>query len=303
MSLHTRALHPLFGVEILDVDLSRPLDDDGFRAIRAALDESSLLLFRGQALDHDAQVAFSQRFGELETVVKANPGGGSYFAWQTNLDRESRETIPPEDRRMIYQKANYFWHTDSSFKRIPALCSLLYGDICPPEGGDTEFACMRAAWRDLSPQRQAQLPTLVAEHSLLHSRSLVDEAALTAEMKAELTWVRHPLARRNPVNGRMSVYVSAHASHIVGWPLEEGRALLNELTAAATTAERIYRHRWREGDLLIWDNRSTVHRATAYDSVRHKRQMRRTTVAGDEAQYRAELQAMGAMTLASISVS
>jgi alpha-ketoglutarate-dependent 2,4-dichlorophenoxyacetate dioxygenase len=144
---------------------------------------------------------------------------------------------------------------------------------------------------------------LQAEHSLIHSRSLVDETALTAEMKAELTWVRQPLARRNPVNGRMSVYVSAHASHIVGWPVEEGRALLNQLTAQATTAERIYRHRWREGDLLIWDNRATLHRATTYDSVRYKRLMRRTTVAGDEAQYRAELQAMGASPLESLAVS
>src|SRR5688500_14020502 len=146
MGLTTRPLHPLFGVEIRDIDLGAPLDDGTFAAIRAAFEAHSLLLFRGQRLDDAAQVACSERLSPLETTVKANPAGGTYFARHSNLDIATGAVIAPEDRRMIYQKANYFWHTDSSFKRVPSLCSLLSARIVPPEGADTEFATMRAAW-------------------------------------------------------------------------------------------------------------------------------------------------------------
>lgn len=281
MALTARPLHPLFGVEIAGVDLDAPLDDATFAAIRAEFEEHSLLLFRGQTLDDDAQVAFSRRFGPLETTVKANPAGGSYFARQSNLDIATGAVIPPEDRRMIYQKANYFWHTDSSFKRVPSLCSLLSARIVPPEGGETEFATMRAAYEALPEATRRRLDGLVALHSLQHSRSLVDPDVLTQDQRDEVPPVPQTLVRVNPVNGRKALYVGAHASHIVGWPQDEGRAFIRGLTDFATQPRFVYRHVWREGDLLVWDNRALLHRATAYDGVRYKRLMQRTTVAGD----------------------
>ncbi len=281
MTLTLRALHPRFGAEVIGVDTGRPVDDATFAEIRAAFEAYSLLVFRDQTLADDTQVAFSRRFGPLETTVKANPAGGSYFARQSNLDIATGAVIPPEDRRMVYQKANYLWHTDSSFKRIPALCSLLSGRIVPPEGGDTEFATMRAAYADLPEAMKRRIDGLVAEHSFAYSRGLIDPNVLTAEQKAETPPVGQALVRTNPVNGRKNLYLGAHASHIVGWAVEEGRALLKALTDFTTQEHFCHAHRWRAGDLVLWDNRCLLHRATAYDTVRYKRLMQRTTVAGD----------------------
>lgn len=276
-----RSLHPLFGVEVAGIDLAAPLAESEFAEIRALFEAHSLLLFRDQRLDDETQVAFSKRFGPLETTVKANPAGGTFFARQSNLDIGTGATIPPDDRRMVYQKANCFWHTDSSFKRVPALCSLLSARIVPPEGGDTEFATMRAAYDALDAATRRKLEGLTAMHSLQHSRSLVDPDVLTQDQRDEVPPVPQPLVRTNPVNGRKAIYVGAHASHIVGWPEAEGRAFLEKLTDFATQPRFVYRHEWRAGDLLVWDNRALLHRATAYDAVRHRRLMQRTTVAGD----------------------
>ena len=281
MALELRRLHPLFGAEIVGVDTAKPISDANFAEIRAAFEEYSLLVLREQSHDDETQVAFSRRFGPLETTVKANPAGGSYFARQSNLDIKTGGVIPPEDKRMVYQKGNYLWHTDSSFKRIPALCSLLSGRVVPPDGGNTEFATMRAAYDALPDATKRKIDGLVAEHSFTYSRGLIDPNVLSGEEKAEAPPVRQALVRTNPVNGRKAIYIGAHASHIVGWPVDDGRALLKELTEFATQRQFCYSHRWREGDLVIWDNRCLLHRATAYDGVRHKRLMQRTTVAGD----------------------
>ena len=279
--LETRKLNPLFGVEILGVDVSRPIADDVFAEIRAALDVHGVLLFRGQDLDDPKQIAFSERFGRLEPTGKANPAVGTVFARQSNLDIETGAVIPPEDRRMRYQKGNYLWHTDSSFKPVPSLCSLLSARIVPPEGGNTEFADTRAGYDALSPEIKAKLEGLVAEHSLVYSRGTVDPTSLTDEMKAELPPVRQAMVRVNPVTGRKSVYVGAHASHVIGWPIEEGRAFIKMLTEHTTQPQFCHSHAWRVGDIIIWDNRSMLHRATAYDTVKYKRLMQRTTVGGD----------------------
>jgi alpha-ketoglutarate-dependent 2,4-dichlorophenoxyacetate dioxygenase len=281
VTITLRKLHPLFGAEIGGVDVGRPLDDTTFAEIRAAFEEYSLLLFRDQDLDDEKQVAFSRRFGPLETTIKANPAGGSHFARQSNLDIETGRVIRPDDRRMIYQRANFFWHTDSSFKPIPSLCSLLSARIVPPEGADTEFATARAAYDELPDETKRKLEGLVAEHSIVYSRGLVDPDAMTEEQKREVPPVRQTLVRVNPVNGRKSLFVGAHASHIVGWPIEEGRAFLRELTEFVTRRKFVYAHRWREGDLLVWDNRCLLHRATPYDATKHRRLMQRTTVAGE----------------------
>jgi len=278
--MELRKLHPLFGVEIIGIDTARPMDRAAFAPIRAAFEEHGLLLFRGQDLDDEKQVRFSELFGPLEKTFSANPAAGSLFARQSNLDIKTGQPIPPDDKRMIYQKANYLWHSDSSFKPIPSLCSLLSARIVPPEGGNTEFADMRAVWDSLPEATQRRLEGLVAEHSIAQSRSHVDPTILTAEQHKEAPPVHQTMIRINPVTGRKSLYIGAHCSHVIGWPLEEGRAFVRELTAAIRP-EFTYSHAWREGDLIVWDNRCMLHRATAYDAVKYKRLMQRTTVAGD----------------------
>jgi alpha-ketoglutarate-dependent 2,4-dichlorophenoxyacetate dioxygenase len=222
-------LHPFFGVEICHVNLAGPMADSTFSAIRAAFEEHALLLFRDQDLDDDTQMAFSRRFGPLETTFSANPAGGTFFARQSNLDIASQEVIPPDDPRMIYQQANWLWHSDSSFKPIPALCSLLLARLVPPEGGDTEFADMRAAYEALPEATKRQLEGLVAEHSIAHSRAQVNPTVLTAAQKAEAPPVKQVMVRVSPVTGRKSLFIGAHCAHVVGWPEEEGRAFVRHL--------------------------------------------------------------------------
>ncbi len=281
MSITIKKLHPFFCAEIRGVDTGAPMDDATFVEIRAALDEHSVLVFHDQSLDDERQVAFSRRFGPLEVAGKANPATGTHFARQSNLDIGTGAVIPAEDRRMVYQKGNYLWHTDSSFKAVPSLCSLLSGRIVPPAGGNTEFADMRAAYDALPGEIKTKLEGLVAEHSLVYSRETVSTEALTAEMKAELPGAWQAMVRENPVTHRKSIYAGAHCSHVVGWPREEGREFIAWLNDFATQSQFCYSHAWRAGDLVIWDNRSVLHRATAYDTQNHKRLMQRTTVGGD----------------------
>jgi len=281
VALTITKLHPLFGAEIGGVDTGRPMDDAMFGAIRAALDDYSLLVFHDQTLDDGSQVAFSERFGPLEKTISANAAGGTHFARQSNIDIDTGAVIPPEDRRMIYQKGNMLWHTDSSFKPVPSLCSLLSARVVPEAGGDTDFASARAAYDALPDATKARIEGLVAEHSLAYSRGLIGPDVLTEAQKNEVPPVRQAVVRANPANGRKAIYAGSHASHIVGWPAEEGRALLRELNDFITQPRFCYTFRWRAGDLVIWDNRCLLHRATPYDGTRYKRLMQRTTVAGD----------------------
>ncbi len=182
---------------------------------------------------------------------------------------------------MIYQRGNLMWHSDSSFKLVPSLCSLLSAREVPPEGGETEFVSTRAAYAALPAEMKQRVEGLVAEHSFVYSRGLVDPDLLTEEEKEETPPVRQALVRTNPVNGRKSLFVGSHASHIVGWPVEDGRVLLEELLEFATRPRFRYRHEWRMHDLIVWDNRGCLHRARPYDAEKHRRLMQRTTVAGD----------------------
>lgn len=281
MAFEAIPLHPLFGAEIRGIDLTEALDDTAFERVLGAFNEYSLLLFRGQPLDDAQQVAFSRRFGPLETTVKANPAGGSAFARQSNLDITTGEIIAPNDRRMVYQLGNLMWHTDSSFKTVPSLCSILSARQVPAAGGETDFASARAAHAELPAVMRRRIEGLVAVHSYAYSRGLIDPNMLTEEERAEVPPVEQAVVRTNPVNGRKSLFVGAHASHIVGWPVEEGRALLKELTEFVTQPRFCHRHEWRTHDVLVWDNRCLLHRARKYDSLRHQRLMQRTTVAGD----------------------
>jgi alpha-ketoglutarate-dependent 2,4-dichlorophenoxyacetate dioxygenase len=284
MTIKITRLTPAFAARIDGADITRPVDDPTWAEIRAAFDEHSVLLFRGQPLDDEKQIALSQRFGALEVTRSLNPAAGTPFARQSNLDIKTGDVIPPEDRRMVYQLANMLWHSDSSFKPVPSLCSLLSARIVPPEGGATEFASTRCAYPTLPEALKRRVQDAVAVHDFSWSRDQVRPGFFTEKERAEYPPVRHPLVRRNPVNGREALFLGAHASHIVGLSVEDGRALLKELLERVTQPQFCYRHEWQEGDLIIWDNRCVLHRATPFDTTRHKRLMQRTTVSGDPAE-------------------
>src|SRR5262245_22148259 len=284
MTITATRLTPHFAARIDGADIARPLAEDDWRAIRAALDEHSVLVFRSQPLDDEAQVAFSRRFGNLEVSRSMNPAAGTPFARQSNLDIKTGDVIPADDRRMVYQLANMLWHSDSSFKAVPSLCSLLSARLVPPEGGATEFASTRAAYASLPDALERRVEHAIAVHDFSWSRDRVRPGFFTAEERAVYPPVRHPVVRVNPVNGRKCLFLGAHASYIEGLPIEEGRALLAELLDHVTQPHFRYRHEWTEGDLVIWDNRCVLHRATPYDSARYKRLLQRTTVSGDPAE-------------------
>lgn len=284
MPIMTTRLTPHFAAQIDGADITRPVDDATWRDIRAAFEEHSVLLFRGQPLTDEQQIAFSQRFGRLEVTRSMNPAAGTPFARQSNLDIKTGEVIPAEDRRMIYQLANMLWHSDSSFKAVPSLCSLLSARIVPPEGGATEFASARCAYASLPEALKRRARDAVVVHDFSWSRDQIRPGFFTDKERAEYPPVRHPLVRRNPVNGRESLFLGAHASHVEGLPVAEGRAFLKELLDHVTQPQFCYHHEWQEGDLIIWDNRCVLHRATPFDTTRYKRLMQRTTVWGDPAE-------------------
>jgi alpha-ketoglutarate-dependent 2,4-dichlorophenoxyacetate dioxygenase len=284
MPITVTRLSPSFAARVDGADISRPLDEATWTAIRAAFDEHSVLLFRGAGLDDETQVAFSLRFGALEVTRSMNPAAGTPFARQSNLDIKTGQVIPAEDRRMVYQLANMLWHSDSSFKPVPSLCSLLTGRIVPPEGGATEFASGRAAYPSLPEALRRCAEHAVVVHDFSWSRDQVRPGFFTAEERAVYPPVRHRLVRANPANGRRALFLGAHASHVEGLPVDEGRALLRTLLDHVTQPEFTYRHEWQAGDLVIWDNRCVLHRATPFDTDRHQRLMQRTTIAGDPAE-------------------
>jgi alpha-ketoglutarate-dependent 2,4-dichlorophenoxyacetate dioxygenase len=282
MSLTTRKLHPLFGAEIVGVDV-KTVDEPTFQEIVAAFNEHSVLLFRGQSLTDEEQIAFSRRFGPLETTIRSiatQESTPTHIANLTNVDADGR-LIPAGDRRNIYNAGNQMWHTDSSFKKVPAMASLLSGREIPAEGGETQFASMRVGYDRLPVDMQRFLDDKVAIHSFVYSRGLVDDALMPPEHAAQVPPVRQALVRANPVHGRKAFYVGSHACEIVGMPTAEARALLRELREAATRPELVYTHRWRVGDLVMWDNRCMLHRGRPWDESRYRRVMHRTTVAGE----------------------
>ena len=282
MSLTTRALHPRFGVEVVGVDVTR-LDEAAFAAVVALFEEHSVLLFRGQTLTDESQVGFSRRFGPLETTIRSiasQAATPAHIANLSNVDAEGR-LIPTGDKRNLYNAGNQMWHTDSSFKKVPAHASLLSAREVPPAGGETQFASMRVAYAGLPAELKAFLEDKVAVHSFVYSRGLVDDGLMPADHAAQVPPVRQALVRANPVNGRKAFYVGSHACEIEGLPTAEARALLRELRESCTRPELVYTHRWRVGDLVMWDNRCMLHRGRPWDESKYRRVMHRTTVAGE----------------------
>jgi len=282
MALTLRPLHPLFGVEVLDVDVKR-LDEPTFKDIVHAFNEHSVLLFRGQRLTDAEQITFSRHFGPLEITIRSIASQDDTLPQISNLANVDADDqlIPAGDRRNLYNAANQMWHTDSSFKKVPALATLLSGREVPPEGGETQFASMRVAYERLPESMKRNLDGKVAVHSFAYSRGLVGGDVLPPEHAAQVPPVYQALVRVNPVNGRTSFYVASHACEIVGMRTDEARALLRELRELATQPELVYTHRWKPWDLVMWDNRCTLHRGRPWNESRHRRVMHRTTVAGD----------------------
>jgi alpha-ketoglutarate-dependent 2,4-dichlorophenoxyacetate dioxygenase len=281
MAIRVTPLHPHIGAELSGVDLREPLSPETFAEIETALNRHAVLVFPDQKLSDEQQIAFSLLFGPLE--VNPNYAGEKQrladrqIADISNVNAEGR-IQSPDDRRRMFNLGNQLWHTDSSFKYVPAKCSLLSAREIPPSGGETEFADLRAAWDALPPERQAELEGLIAEHSIFRSRSLIGFADFNDDIYKQLPPVPQVVVRRHPGSGRKTLYLASHASHVIGRPVEEGRRLIEALIAFATQPHFVYQHRWRIGDLVIWDNRCTMHRGRPYDAATHRRVLHRTTV-------------------------
>ena len=281
MTLELSPLHPIFAAEARGVDLSRRLSPRTRDAIEAAMDRYAVLVFPDQPLDDEAQMAFGTLFGPLEAAPAVVDRAKRRLAHAQMVDisnlAEDGSLLAANDRRRMFNLGNMLWHSDSSFKAVPAKYSLLHAREIPPEGGETEFADMRAAWDALSPAMQERIVDLVCEHSLLFSRAQLGFDAFTETEAREFAPVRQRLVRRLPY-GRRSLFLASHIGGIVGWPRPEALMLIRDLIEHATQRERVYRHVWRVGDLVMWDNRATMHRGRAYDSHKYKRDMRRVTL-------------------------
>ncbi|MFZ1908145.1 MAG: TauD/TfdA family dioxygenase [Burkholderiales bacterium] len=281
MALTFRRLHPHFAAESSPIDLRQVSDRGTLEAIRAAMDEFRVLVFRVQQFSDPEQIAFAQRFdGELHAktgsaALGANRFGNEALTDISNLAADG-SIMAREDRKRQYALGNRLWHTDASFQDPPGRYSMLHARVVPASGADTEFADMCAAYDALDDATRARLEGLRAHHSIAYSRQTLgfefapDEADL-------LKGAIHPLVRVNPRGGRRSLYLASHASRIIDWPVPEGRLLLRDLIEHATQPQFVYRHVWRVGDLVIWDNRATMHRGRPFDDAKERRELRRVT--------------------------
>jgi len=284
MAVSLRQIHPVFVGEVSGLDLRAPLSRNDVMAIEAGMDRYAVLIFQDQNITDEQQIRFTRNFGEIEDSAgghvtkphekRLNPLMNDV----SNLGHDNKP-LGRDDRRRLFNLGNQLWHSDSSFRAVPAKYSLLSGRVTAKKGGNTEFADMRAAYDALDEETKALVEDLVCEHSLLYSRGLLGFAA-TPEEEAMFRPVRQRLVRSHPVTGRKSLYLASHAGTIVGWPVPEARALLRDLTEHATQPHFVHVHQWRQYDLVIWDNRQTMHRVRRFDES-EIRDMRRTTVAGD----------------------
>ena len=280
MTLQLKPLHPLFAAEATGIDLARALEADAVRAIEAAMDRHAVLVFRDQPLDQDQQIAFARRFGTLDIGLRRANRGPHRFKYEELIDISN---VAPDgaiaardSRRVASMVANQLWHSDSSFQDPAARYSMLSAVVLPSWGGDTEYADLRAAYDALPETLKSELDGLVAEHYALHSRMMLGSTDWTETEKSVLPPVRWPLVRSHPGSGRKLLFVGVHAREILGWTLPEGRLMLSDLLEHATQRQFVYRHRWRVGDLVMWDNRCTLHRGRRYDFA-ERRELRRTT--------------------------
>jgi len=288
MPVSISQLHPVFVGEVAGIDCRKPLSPEEVVAIDAGMDEYAVLVFREQDVSDEEQIAFTRHFGELESY--RTPGHlrkredhrlGPGIADFSNLDKDGN-IMSDEDRVWFFKLGDRLWHSDSSFRPIPAKYSLLSGRILPSWGANTEFADMRAAYDALDGRTKAEIEELICEHSLVYSREAIGFTDLTSEEIAAFEPVRQRLVRTHPATRRKSLFLASHAGAIVGWTIPEARMFLRDLTEHATQREFVYSHSWKAHDLVMWDNRSTMHRARRFDR-NEVRDVRRTTLAGDRA--------------------
>ena len=271
-----------FAAEIGDLDLARPLDPADLAAVKAAFATYAVLIFPDQQLTQEQHLAFAALFGPLEMTIAVHRKDAPLrvrkeFADVSNLNHKDK-VWREDSRTRQFQLANRLWHTDSSFKRLPALASLLYARAIAPAGGHTEFADERAAYDALPEAMKRRLVGLVAEHSIFNSRGRLGFTNFSEEERQGLPPVPQVLVRVIPESGRKSLYLASHAGRIFGMPDAEGRALIDELIEHATRRQFVYTHRWRVNDLVMWDDRCTMHRGTAFDDLRFRRDVQRATV-------------------------
>ena len=282
MSITVTPAHPDFAAEIAGVDVSRPLNPADRQAIEDAIDRYAVVVFRGQTLDDEKQVAFARNFGPIaSSALKLRHRDikhrieSSDVADISNLDGDGN-VLKPDARRRLDGLANRLWHTDASFRAVPGALSMLYAHVIPEEGGDTEFADLRAAYDALPEAKKNELEGLVAEHSIWRSREQLGVVQYTEEERASLPPVPQRVVRTHPGSHRKTLYLAAHASHILGMPVADGRLIILDLIEHATQPRFVHAHRWAKGDLVIWDNRCTMHRARPFDTTK-VRDLRRVT--------------------------
>jgi alpha-ketoglutarate-dependent 2,4-dichlorophenoxyacetate dioxygenase len=275
-------LGPGFGAELRGVTLSEVAGDDAaYAAVRAAFEQHSVLVFRGQEVSDDIQLAFSRRFGEPEFTKVGSLGTGTHFVRLTTIGPDGK-VVPPDHRYALRNRANQLWHTDSSFKRVPALTSVLSARTVPGEGGETEFVSTRLAFERLAPAMQRRLENSFAWHDYAHSRGQIAADLASPEERAALPPVCWRMVWTNPVNGRKALYLASHAYAVEGMDEAAGKKLIDELTAAATAPGTSYVHQWKNGDVVMWDNRATMHRGRPWPADQ-ARLMVRTTISASAA--------------------
>ena len=289
MALDIKPLHPLFAAEVNDVDLSDPDTDAHYPDFQAAIDQYGVLVFHGPPLSQERQIAFCSLFGTLEGEGK-NVGViqtgiqrrlETRLADISNLD-EGGKVLGQQDRRRMFALGNQLWHTDSSFKAIPAKYSMLHAHSVTPEGGETQFADTRAAWDELPEPMKDRVRDLVAEHSIFCSRAKLGFTDFSDDERAALPPVHRPIVRHHPGSERNALYLASHADRILGLEVPDGKMLIRELMEHMTQPHLIHTHTWAVGDLVIWDNRCTLHRGRPYDEAKYRRDLRRGTVEDDD---------------------
>jgi alpha-ketoglutarate-dependent 2,4-dichlorophenoxyacetate dioxygenase len=281
MPLQLKPLHPLFCAQASGIDLTQPLSETDLKAINAAMNQYGVLVWRGQPLTAQQQLNFSQSFGPLDIGLKR------VFQRKERLEDERLIDISNVDAqgnvagrdspKNLSNFANQLWHSDSSFMKPRAAYSMLYALVTPSWGGNTEFADLRAAYDALPQRTRDEIQDLQAEHFALHTRLLLGDDAYTDDQKKAIPPAVWPLADTHPGSGRKVLFVGVHARQIIGWPVAESRMYLMDLLEHATQRPFVYTHEWEEGDLVIWDNRSTLHRGRRYD-IAERRELRRTTI-------------------------
>jgi alpha-ketoglutarate-dependent 2,4-dichlorophenoxyacetate dioxygenase len=285
MPITMRQVGPCFAAEVDGIDLGKPLSREEIDAVHAGMDRYAVLVFHDQKITDEQQLAFTRSLGDIEHSIGTSLRGPdeyrlpTTFADVSNLDKDNK-VFARDDRPRLFGLGNRLWHSDSSFKVTPAKYSLLRAVSIPSKGGNTEYADMRAGYDTLDEETKAEIEELVCEHSQLYSRAILGFTDFTEEERLRFKPVRQCLVRTHPVTKRKSLYLASHAGGILGWPVPEARAFLRDLIEHATQRQFVYAHKWTVNDLVMWDNRQTMHRARPFP-VNEPRDMRRTTLAGD----------------------